>query len=94
MHTDSHSAANDAAVLLTRAQAAARLSLSVKTLHNLASAGDGPPFLYITPRSPRYRVADLDAWIESRRVAHTTEGDAKGFTPRGRRRLAAQRENV
>ena len=80
--------------LLTRSRAAQYLGLSVKTLHNLASAGDGPPFVYVGPRSPRYRASDLEAWIAERRVSQTTEADAKGLTPRGRRRLAAQGEHI
>lgn len=75
--------------LLSRAEAAAFLGIAPKTLANLATKGDGPPFFYIGPRSVRYLQADLHEWREARKVRNTTEGDAKGLSVRGSRLLAS-----
>lgn len=34
-----------------------------------AHRGDGPPFIKISRRCVRYRRADFEAWLASRRVA-------------------------
>ena len=70
---------------LTRAQAAARIGLASKTLANMHAIGDGPPVCYVGPASPRYNVGALNAWLAARTVRHSTEGDARGLTVRGRR---------
>ena len=51
---------------LTRQQAAAYLQVSVPTLARWASREQGPPF-YLIGGKARYRVSELDAWIETRR---------------------------
>jgi hypothetical protein len=50
--------------------AAARLGLNPRTLENQRSRGDGPPFVRLG-RAIRYRIADLDAYVEAR-IAHST----------------------
>lgn len=69
--------------LLTRTAAASLLGIAPKTLANLATKGGGPPIIYVGPRSPRYSLSDLRTWKDARRVANTSEGDAKGLTARG-----------
>ena len=51
---------------LTRKQAAAYLQVSLPTLARWASHKEGPPYFLIGGKA-RYRVAELDAWIETRR---------------------------
>ena len=50
--------------LLTRAEAAEYLGVSVFGLAQMASRGCGPRYYKPSKKMVRYRVADLDAWIE------------------------------
>jgi predicted DNA-binding transcriptional regulator AlpA len=58
------------AEVLTRAQAAARLGLSPKTLKRYASEGRGPRYCRTGDVRGRvmYRVSDIAEWLEQRRV--------------------------
>jgi len=60
--------------LLTRRQASEMLALSERTVERLRCSGLGPKFVRCG-RSIRYRVADLEEWIERRVVGSTTEAD-------------------
>lgn len=53
-------------VVLTEAEAAKMLTLSVPTLRRMRSEGTAPMFIRLGARRLGYRVADLDAWIASR----------------------------
>lgn len=64
--------------LLTVAEAAVRLGLSVKTLANWRTAGVGPRFCKMRhKRGPagavRYDLRELARWIEQRSVSSTSE---------------------
>jgi hypothetical protein len=53
--------------LMTEREAAAYLRVSARTLRRYRTekpAGTGPPVAGYVGRSPRYRRADLDAWLE------------------------------
>ncbi len=56
---------DDRDILLTRAEAAAYLRRSVPTLEAWAREGTGPPITRLGPRSVRYRLSGLRAWIEA-----------------------------
>ena len=58
--------------LLTTKQAAESLSLSMTTLEKYRVYGGGPRFLHLG-RAVRYRVSDLDAWLESRVRTSTSD---------------------
>lgn len=53
--------------LLTRAEAAQALAVPAKTLAAWAYAGNGPTY-YRVGKHARYRLQDLHAWLETRRV--------------------------
>lgn len=57
---------------LTTPQAAAYLGLQPATLEQWRWSGRGPRFIKLG-RACRYRVADLDAYMESRAFSSTTE---------------------
>jgi len=57
--------------LLTPGQAGAQLGVSIGSLAQMRYLGTGPLYIKLTGRAVRYRVADLDAWIESRVRAST-----------------------
>lgn len=59
--------------LLTTKEAAGRVCLSARTLERLRAAGEGPNFLKIG-RWVRYRVEDLEEWLESRARTPITVG--------------------
>jgi predicted DNA-binding transcriptional regulator YafY len=53
--------------LMTEREAAAYLRVSPRTLRRYRTekpAGTGPPVAGYVGRSPRYRRADLDAWLK------------------------------
>jgi hypothetical protein len=54
------------------------LGLSSSHLNKLRSTGGGPTFCDFGPKAVRYRKADLDAWAEAHKCAHTAEKQAKG----------------
>lgn len=58
--------------LLSRAEVEVNFGLSRRFLEVSAVRGDGPPMVKIG-RSVRYRVGDVRAWIEARRVNSTSE---------------------
>ncbi len=52
--------------LLTTAEAAAHIGVAPSTLAHWRSAGDPhPPAVRLGRRALRYRVADLDVWLEA-----------------------------
>jgi excisionase family DNA binding protein len=52
--------------LLTEAQVARLLAVSLSTMKRLRASGDGPPFLRIG-RAIRYRREDVDAWLRQQK---------------------------
>jgi len=52
--------------LLTEAEMAAELRISLRTARRWRAAGTGPPVLWAGGR-PRYRRSDVLAWLERRR---------------------------
>ena len=69
---------NDAP-LLTEAQVADYLSLSMRTLQAWRVRGSGPKFCRLG-RAVRYRLADLAAWLDTNAAHSTTEADAREST--------------
>jgi predicted DNA-binding transcriptional regulator AlpA len=59
------------------AAAAAHTGLSVSTLNKLRVFGGGPVFLKLG-RRVAYDVADLDAWLASKRRRSTSDADEAG----------------
>jgi excisionase family DNA binding protein len=59
--------------LLTQQQLADELEVSLRTLERWRQQGTGPAFIRVG-RSPRYRRADIDAWLERQRQRQTREG--------------------
>lgn len=58
---------------LTRKQAAEYLDLTEATLAQMATRGTGPRFSKLNERLVRYRLEDLDAWIEAHLVDSTKD---------------------
>lgn len=71
--------------LMTRPEAADFLRVSVSTLERWALQGTGPVITYLRPdatRGPvRYRLSDLEAFVEAGRFASTSE-----YHPLGKQR--------
>lgn len=59
--------------IMTTAEAAEYVRLSQPTLERFRLTGSGAEFLKLGG-AVRYRKADLDAWLESRRVRSTSAG--------------------
>ncbi|WP_259919169.1 AlpA family transcriptional regulator [Jannaschia sp. M317] len=58
--------------MLTEVQVADLVCQSVRTLQKWRVTGQGPAF-YKLGQSVRYRYAEVQGWVASRRVKHTTE---------------------
>ncbi|MEP3014366.1 helix-turn-helix domain-containing protein [Roseibium polysiphoniae] len=61
--------------LLTEVQAAEALNLSVRTLQAWRVRGSGPNFVKLS-RAVRYRVTDLDDWLNANCRGSTSETEA------------------
>jgi excisionase family DNA binding protein len=57
--------------LLTTAEAAELLGISLEALRVRRSRYGEPPYVQLGPATIRYRRSDLDAWIEARVVTPT-----------------------
>lgn len=53
---------------LTEKQVEEQYGLRVRTLQNWRSLGEGPQYIKVGKRLVRYRVEDLDRFMESHRV--------------------------
>ncbi len=62
-----------ARMLLDERQAAEALGLTPRTLQEWRRTGGGPPFVRVSSRCVRYRVADLETWIEARLRRSTSD---------------------
>lgn len=54
--------------------AAAFLGQAIQTLHQWRFRGTGPKF-YKSGRSVRYRISDLEAWLNARAFTSTAEAE-------------------
>ncbi|NMN01327.1 hypothetical protein G1C96_1916 [Bifidobacterium sp. DSM 109958] len=54
--------------MLTNAQTAARLGVSVKYLNNMRYSGRGPAFIRLSRRCVVYDAGVVNAWIEANTV--------------------------
>ncbi len=52
--------------ILTAAETAERLRLSLRTLERITRSGDGPPKIRLSRNRVGYAESDVTAWIESR----------------------------
>ena len=59
--------------LLSRLEVEQTYGVPARWLELAAMRGDGPPMVRISRRMIRYRAADVEAWIEARTVASTSE---------------------
>jgi len=67
----------DRDALLDESTVSPILGVQVKTLQAWRCRGGGPPFIRVG-RLVRYRPADIENWIESRRVTDTSNGNGGG----------------
>jgi predicted DNA-binding transcriptional regulator AlpA len=61
--------------LLDEDEAAEYLGLSPRTLQGLRVKGGGPDYIKIGSRAVRYRLSDLEEFIEERRQSSTSEDE-------------------
>lgn len=62
--------------ILNTREAAQYVRLGKPTLERFRISGEGPHYCKLGG-AVRYRKADLDAWLESRRVRSTSEGGVR-----------------
>jgi predicted DNA-binding transcriptional regulator AlpA len=70
--------------VLRTPDAAQYLGLTASTLEKMRLLGNGPRFVKLGARAVGYSLADLDAWIDARTRANTSD---PGSTGRHRSRL-------
>jgi hypothetical protein len=59
--------------LVDTAGAAEILHLTPRALEERRRRGGGPPYVRISPTCVRYRIADLERWVQERTFASTAE---------------------
>ncbi len=59
--------------LLTEAEAAEYLKLTCRALQAWRYKGRGPQYVKISSRAVRYRLEDLEGWIENRLRSSTSD---------------------
>ncbi|PTT20054.1 excisionase [Microbacterium sp. HMWF026] len=52
--------------LLTAAEVAERLKLTVRAVNQLRYLGTGPAFVKVSHKAVRYRAADVEEWLQAR----------------------------
>lgn len=55
--------------LMTTAEAAAYLRFPEGTVRNWRTRGTGPTYIKVNGAQVRYRVSDLDAWVDEQAVS-------------------------
>lgn len=64
-------------LLLDERAAATALGMTPRTMSNWRRVGGGPPFIRVSSRCIRYRVADLESWAAERlRTSTSDTGEA------------------
>jgi len=59
--------------ILSRKALAEHLSVSDEALAQMATRGTGPKYVKISGRLVRYRMADVEAWLESNLVSSSRD---------------------
>jgi|GEM_PF-5612967 len=59
--------------LITEKDAAKRLGLTRRGLQNLRATARGPRFCRVSRTCVRYKIEDLDAWVEDHMARSTAE---------------------
>ncbi len=59
--------------VLNEKQASEYLNFTQRALQSWRLKGDGPLFIRISARAIRYRIEDLDAWLEDRLAKSTSD---------------------
>lgn len=59
--------------LLTPGETATFLRTSIKSLERWRATGEGPDFIAMGPRAVRYRLSDLQRFLDERAVRNTAE---------------------
>lgn len=49
------------------------LGVAPRTLEAWRMRGNGPPFITLSPRCVRYRLAEVERWLSNRTAASTSE---------------------
>ena len=60
--------------LVTEAEAAEMLGMTVSFLQARRVRGGGPPFVRVGSRTVRYDIRDLESWIRRQRRESTSQG--------------------
>jgi hypothetical protein len=73
---DLHDAPNE--LLLTRRDVAALLRTTVDRLEHMEAKGEGPPYVRLGPRSPRYQLGTFRRWLQLENI-HAIEGLTRDY---------------
>lgn len=79
--------------LLTTQQAAHHIALSPRTLERYRVTGEGPPFLKVG-RLVRYRIRDLDVWLDAAVRQSTSDPGPGARRPRPKRDSGSESDST
>jgi excisionase family DNA binding protein len=68
---------------LNIAETAKYLGVPARTLDRWRISGQGPKFVRLGPRQVRYRVADLDEYLQANTFSSIAEANSKNARPSG-----------
>lgn len=60
-------------VLLDTKDLAHMLKVSPRTIQTWRTTGEGPPFIRLARNSPRYRIEDVQKWLDDRLCKNTIQ---------------------
>lgn len=64
---------NQNLVFMSTKQLASHIGCAEVTVRSWRASGIGPQFIRVTPRQVRYRLEDVEKWLQERTIANTSQ---------------------
>jgi len=65
-------------ILMSVEELAEYLGESKRTIYRYIQSGDCPPYIRLTKKNIKFDKADVDAWLESKKINPEKTGSEKG----------------
>jgi excisionase family DNA binding protein len=67
-------------ILMSVEELAEYLGESKRTIYRYIQTGDCPPYIRLTKKNIKFDKADVDAWLESKKINPEKTGSEKGYS--------------